>query len=203
MLPPEVSDWYATLVQQFESSYLRWDEPWKQSGHFSSEEMWHDLRRPIADCVTTDGSFLDIGCANGYLLECLLEWVGEREIALDPWGLELSPRLLELAKTRLPSHAAQLALGNALVWSPPQRFDYIRTGLYAPRAYEKRYLSQLRDKFLSDAGRLLVVEYRGGQPDGPLTIDRRVTELGFAVHDVKVAPDSTGQEGVRIAVVQK
>ena len=32
---------------------------------------WEGARRLLLDAVTADGSFLDVGCANGHLLECV------------------------------------------------------------------------------------------------------------------------------------
>lgn len=61
--------WFSSLRKQLEEAYLQHDEPWKQSGFSGPEERWVACRKPIADCVEKSGSFLDIGCANGYLLE--------------------------------------------------------------------------------------------------------------------------------------
>ena len=70
-----------------------------------------------------------------------------------------------------------------------------------PRGYEKRYLTRLRERFLTPRGRLLVVEYRGTDSPSPLTVDQQVTALGFPVEEVRSVEDSTGAEGVRIAIV--
>lgn len=35
---------------------------------------WEEGRRLIANAINNDGSILDIGCANGFLLRCLREW---------------------------------------------------------------------------------------------------------------------------------
>jgi SAM-dependent methyltransferase len=202
MLPAEVEDWYTRAATGFERTYLAERDPWRQSGHFGPEADWDLLRRPIADCMESSGHFLDIGCANGYLLECLQRWTAERGIALEPWGLDISPRLVELARQRLPALSERLFAGNSLSFVPPRLFDVVRTGLhYAPRAYERRHLQRLRDRFLAPGGRVLVVEYRGAESPPQLTVERRLADLGFAVQEVRAAMDSSGQEGVRIAVV--
>jgi SAM-dependent methyltransferase len=202
-LPAEVQDWYSRAARHFEQTYLGSTEPWCQSGHFGSLESWERLRRPIAACVDRPGRFLDIGCANGYLLECLLSWTRERGIAVEAWGLDLSSRLVALARERLPGHEVRLDSGNSLEWAPPVRFDYVRTGLhYAPPGYESRHLRRLQSRFLAPGGRLLVVEYRGQEHQaGPLRVDQRLRDLGFPVEAVRVATGDDGLEGARVAVV--
>ena len=73
------------------------------------------------EAIDRDGSFLDVGCANGYLLESIVRW-SERRI--EPFGLDFSPRLVELARARLPQWADRIYLGDALEWEPPRRFDF-------------------------------------------------------------------------------
>ena len=75
---PELKNWFNNLCNVLENAYLSSEEPWKQSGFSGPEERWINLRKPIADCVNSTGSFLDIGCAIGYLLECLIKWTYER-----------------------------------------------------------------------------------------------------------------------------
>jgi hypothetical protein len=71
-----LSRWFEERKTLLETAYLTGTQPWQQSGvglHTPHNAYdWEVLRRPIADCLATSGTFLDIGCANGYLLECLL-----------------------------------------------------------------------------------------------------------------------------------
>jgi hypothetical protein len=46
-----------------------------------------------------DGSWLDIGCANGHLLVTLPLWAAERAITVTPHGLELLPVVASLARS--------------------------------------------------------------------------------------------------------
>jgi hypothetical protein len=85
----ELSEWFYSLKETLEQAYLQHKETWKQSGFSGPEERWVKVRKPIADCVAESGTFLDIGCANGYLLECLLKWIGERGLSIVPYGLDL------------------------------------------------------------------------------------------------------------------
>src|ERR1044072_3842660 len=72
-------------------------------------------RRPIAQAVDRDGTFLDIGCASGHLLESLLGWTPHR---IDPYGLDLAPGLVELARRRLAHRADRIFVGNVITWEP-------------------------------------------------------------------------------------
>ena len=94
----DLDRWFEHTRQVLETAYLSHPEAWKQSGMSGPEERWISLRKPIAECIDRPGSFLDIGCANGYLLECCLKWTAERGIQIDPYGLDLSAPLVELAR---------------------------------------------------------------------------------------------------------
>jgi 2-polyprenyl-3-methyl-5-hydroxy-6-metoxy-1,4-benzoquinol methylase len=94
--------WFDSLRDTLTTAYLKGREPWQQSGFSGPAERWVACRRPVADCVDSDGAFLDIGCANGYLLECLLARTARRGLRIEPWGLDLSGKLVAVARRRLP-----------------------------------------------------------------------------------------------------
>lgn len=132
------------------SAYLAADTPWGQSGKSGSAEDWEWSRSHVADAVDRDGSFLDVGCANGYLMECLPRWTPFR---VEPYGLEIAPELAELARSRLPQWADRIFAGNALTWEPPHAFDFVRTGLdYVP--VHRR--AELCERLLGSCRRLVV-----------------------------------------------
>lgn len=89
-----LSQWFEARKMTLETAYLAGTQPWQQSGvglHTPhSAQDWEVLRRPVAECLTTSGALLDIGCANGYLLECLLRWTEERGLLIIPYGLDFS-----------------------------------------------------------------------------------------------------------------
>jgi SAM-dependent methyltransferase len=183
MTHDELEKWFASLREELETAYLAADEPWKQSGFSGPYERWETLRKPIADCVVSDGAFLDIGCANGYLLECLLGWTAGRGLKIDPWGLDISEKLTALARQRLPSFGKQIYEGNAFYWKPPRLFDYVRTELcYVPEKLQSRYVSRLIDEFLMPGGKLLVAEYRSrNDPRTGPWVDDTLEDAGFKV----------------------
>jgi SAM-dependent methyltransferase len=194
--------WFTDLQQELESAYLATETPWQQSGFSGPIERWVACRRPIADCMKDPGAFLDIGCANGYLLECVLAWAGEKGVQINPWGLDLSEQLVDLAKERLPSHQERLFVGNALFWNPPRLFDYVRTELcYVPGDYQSYYLERLLHEYVTPGGKLLVTEYRSrNQSTSEPWIDNRLRELGYIVEST-VSGFWQNQELTRVAII--
>lgn len=65
------------------------------------ENRWRLACGIILEAVHKSGSFLDVGCANGHLVESLTHWLGTSfNIAF--YGLDISEELVDLAKRRLP-----------------------------------------------------------------------------------------------------
>lgn len=182
-----VEDWFSKLKEELEAAYLASDEPWGQSGFSGSHERWEALRKPVADCIDKSGTFLDIGCANGYLLECLIAWSFEKAIEIVPYGIDLSEKLVALARNRLPDFSDNIFVGNGLTWEPPIRFDYVRTELcYVPEDMKERYVRRLHDEFLKPDGKLLVADYRSkGDDPSRNWCDIILKHMGFEVSDVK------------------
>jgi SAM-dependent methyltransferase len=204
--------WFDNTRRVLETAYLSHDEPWRQSGMSGPADRWISLRRPVADCIDRSGSLLDVGCANGYLLECCMEWVGQRGLRVDPYGLDISARLIELARRRLPRHADHFFVGNAYEWQPPRRFDFVRTELvYVPAEHEREFVRRLLRDYLSPGGKLLVANYAEDMPDparGLLPgnhptrkIRDRLAELGFEPIDFKDDHDPVKGRRVRVAVL--
>jgi SAM-dependent methyltransferase len=133
--------WHAAMAQLIVPAYLAAETPWQGSGKQGSHADWVYARSHIAEAIDRDGSFLDVGCANGYLLECLPDWTPHR---LDRSGLDIAPDLVALARRRLPDLADQLFVGNALHWEPPHRLTWVRTGLeYVPRHRRRELVERL------------------------------------------------------------
>ncbi len=129
-LPAEASraDWFGALREVL--AELQLSEPgnvYLQSGRSSGAARWQETRRCIADAVHRDGHFLDLGCANGLLLESLIGWCGERGITLRRHGIDLLAPLIALARERHPGHpslgyeivGSSGAPGVSLAWLDP------------------------------------------------------------------------------------
>ena len=84
-------------------AYLAADTPWEQSGKSGDECLWAYGRSLICDAIHRDGSFLDVGCANGFLMESVERWAAVRGRRIEPYGLDISPELADLARSRLPA----------------------------------------------------------------------------------------------------
>jgi SAM-dependent methyltransferase len=117
--------------------------------------------------VDRSGTFLDIGCANGLLLESAVGWAARSGHTIEPYGLDHSQALAEMARERLGLGADRIFVGDCMEWEPPRRFDYVRTELvYVPGERQREYLGRIVDRFLAPGGRAMVASYgtRGGVP---------------------------------------
>jgi 2-polyprenyl-3-methyl-5-hydroxy-6-metoxy-1,4-benzoquinol methylase len=83
-------------LTKLQAAYLQEVDPIRQSGFSGGTERWRAERSPILGAVTASGSLLDVGCANGYLLECLMQWGSETGVALTPFGIDCSEGLIAL-----------------------------------------------------------------------------------------------------------
>ena len=127
----------ATLVVP---AYLAAATPQGGSGSSRDAAGWEYGRSLLVDACDRPGlSFLDVGCANGLLMESMAAWAG-----VEPYGLEISPELAALARTRRPQWADRISGGNASDWQPERRFDVIRTGLdYVPPPRRRELVERL------------------------------------------------------------
>jgi len=200
----EIGDdaWFDGMRAIFEAAYLAEESPRGQSGFGGDEDRWEAGRRPIADAIDRDGAFLDIGCANGHLLECVVRWSPHR---IEPYGLDFAPAVAQLARERLPQWADRIFTGNAFTWEPPRRFDFVRTELvYVPQGRRRTYVQRVLDLFLEPGGRLIVCGY--GSPRSGLAAEPVGDELRALGFEPEEEIDAEAPEGggpiVRIACLR-
>ena len=178
-LPPEFLQHLSALT----SAYLRATDPIRQSGFAGGSERWRVERSAILEAVTGSGAILDVGCANGYLLECLMEWGKARDVALAPHGLDCSADLIALARRRLPKHADHFHVGNAWGWVPPRSYTYVYS-LWdcVPPDYVGAYVKQLLRTTVTPRGTLIIGAY-GNRSRGvsPAPVDSLLAGLGLTV----------------------
>ena len=181
-------EWHAEMRRLITPAYLAAQTPWEGSGKTGSAQDWEYARSHIAHAIDRPGSFLDVGCANGYLLECLPRWT---PYELDRYGVDIAPDLVDRARTRLPDLADHLFVGNALTWEPTRRFTYIRTGLeYVP----PRRRPELAKHLLGFCERLVIGvfnEEAGGRPT-----EERLRSWGFQIagRSERMHPHKPGME---------
>lgn len=149
--------WHRAMAELVVPAYLAADNPRGQSGHSGNEERWRQARSLLLDGIDRDGTFLDVGCANGLLMESVHEWGAEKGLTIEPYGLDIAPELAGLARSLLPHWADRIAVGNGLGWEPARRFDFVRAGLeYVPRHRRRDLLQHLLQRVCAPSGRLIV-----------------------------------------------
>jgi SAM-dependent methyltransferase len=131
---------------EFERAYLRTSDPRAQSGFHGSAARWQAARQGIVEAIDRDGTFLDVGCANGLLLESVVEWT---PFAIDPYGIDFAPRLVDLARERLPHWRDRFWVADVFVWVPPMTFDFVHARWELGAVDEVRRLGR-RAVFSSD-----------------------------------------------------
>jgi hypothetical protein len=160
-------------------AYLSSADPRRQSGKTGNEIDWRWSRELVLDAVPSNPcALLDVGCANGYLLESLVRWGSERGLAIEPHGLEVSWRLAALARQRLPAWAERIWTGDVRDWEPPRRFDLVIAGLdCAPPGAGRELVDRIVERLLEPGGRLVIRPDRvvTGVPDVPTAL----RELGI------------------------
>jgi SAM-dependent methyltransferase len=178
-LPPDFLD----HLRKLEEAYCSESDPIRQSGFSGGPLRWREEREPILNAVDEDGDFLDIGCANGYLLECLVMWAEERGYHITPHGLDFGPRLIRMARERFPRLASNFHVGNAWDWQPPRKYRYVYSLRdCVPEAYFAEYVRRLLDRAVERGGRLIVGMYGSrSQNIQPINLGELMTSLGFAV----------------------
>ncbi len=110
--------WFQNHERHFSSIYLASDNPRGQSGHGGDEARYRYTQEMVLEALEENGTLLDVGCANGYLVEKLTEWSRQRGWTIECHGLDISEGLIRLAKSRLPQWKDRFYTGNALHWRP-------------------------------------------------------------------------------------
>jgi SAM-dependent methyltransferase len=192
--------WYDLVRDLIERAYLATDDPQEQSGLGGDTAHWERRRRVLVEAIDRDGTFLDVGCANGLLMETLVAWAGERGYRLEPYGLDISPKLTALARARLPQKAEQIFTGNIIDWEPPRCFDYVFTGLeYVPEVRQPDLVARLRSRIVAPGGRLVITSYRARGTAEAEPLAERLRTWGVPISGEAVAiDDATGGVATRI-----
>ena len=165
---PHLPQEHIDSIHFLEAAYLRHQDPILQSGFHGGSERWRAERSPLLDAVDGDGEFLDLGCANGYLLESVMEWATERGVNLTPYGVDLNPRLLQEALRRFRDYPHHFWLANAWGWLPPRRFRWV----YAiwdlvPIEFLPQLALHLLEHAVSQDGALIFGAYGSKSEDRP------------------------------------
>lgn len=164
----------------------------------ASEGSWRAKRYQLCIPLDTDGTWLDVGCANGHLLATLPEWALERGMRIEPYGLELLPRVAELARSLLPALADRIWTGSVMAWEPPMRFRYV-TALddLVPPDRLADMVERLSERFVEPGGRLIISSYTNPNED-PRPLFEHLAAIGRAPNGV-IHIDRPGRHPLRTA----
>ena len=111
-------------------------------------------------------------------MESLVRWAAADGIAVEPYGVEISAALADLARRRCPQWPDRIWTANAMAWRPPRRFDVVRTGLeYVPRRRRAEYVSHLLKHVVA---RRLVIGVYNEERDSEAA-ETEVREYGYYV----------------------
>src|SRR5919107_1049861 len=99
-----------------EAKSLAGTNPPQQSGFGRDERDWERYRRVVTAPIDRDGTSLDIGCANGLLMESVAAWAAEEGFQVEPYGLDLIESLATLARRRLPQWEHRIFSDNVMDW---------------------------------------------------------------------------------------
>ena len=186
--------WNERTQALLEESYLRARTGPEGSGCGHDEAGWEGRRRPLVEAFDRNGTWLDVGCANGHLLETLPTWVGERGFTIEPSGLELIPSIADLARTRLPHLAERIYTGDVTEWDPPRRWMFVTalTDAVPPSSVADLVL-RLIDRFAEPDGRVVVSSYGSSRLLEPAeAVAERLAADGFRVAGSSQARSNQG-----------
>ncbi|MGH8945824.1 MAG: class I SAM-dependent methyltransferase [Acidimicrobiia bacterium] len=178
-------------AKALEMAYLGSDDPILQSGFHGGRERWVAERSPLIDAIHRDGTFLDVGCANGLLAADVVDWAAERGYRIEPFGIDLGRRLVALARQRLPEHAVNFVAADAWTWAPDRRWTFVYSLLdLGPMDLWCQWLRRLHG-WVEPDGRLIVGSYGSrSRGEDPMDVRRVLEDCG-----IEVAGSSVGGEG--------
>ena len=150
------------IARSYDAIADRW-----ASDDFPADEGIAQHERAIA-FAGGRGAALDVGCgASGRIVQLLLDH------GFEPEGLDVSPRMVELARRRHPRVTFHLA--DVCAWEPPRSYDFVSAWdsiWHVPLDRQDRVLTQLLES-LSPGGVLI---FTTGGVDRPS--ERRDAAMG-------------------------
>jgi hypothetical protein len=145
--------------RRLEAAYLESEDPMVQSGFTGGQGRWIAERSPLVDAIDRDGSFLDVGCANGLLAADVVDWASQRGFTLEPHGVDLGPGLIALARRRLPDHQDNFDIADAWTWHPGRQWTFVYSLLdLSPPELWCEWVGRL-SRWVEPEGRLIMASY--------------------------------------------
>lgn len=171
-------DEFIAEMRGLEPAYLRHGDPIGRSGFGGGAARWEAERQPLTEGIDRSGSFLDVGCANGWLATCVKHWCAARGIAVEPFGVDIGPDLVAEARGRL----ADAWAADAWRWDPPRRFTFVYSLLdLAPDELVEQWLNRLAS-WVEPGGRLILGSYGSvSRHLAPEDVSAVIGQAGLAV----------------------
>lgn len=188
------------MTDDLEAAYLSAPDRPGGSGYAGGMRRWEQARRVILAAVDRSGDFLDVGCANGLLMESLASWSVEHGTPLQLHGLEVSQALAQRARASLPYAADRIYVGDVMTWIPPRRLDFVRTELvYAPPSARSTLVLRCLQHLVTEGGRLIVCSYRSAEERDAIDLVDTLTGWGHRVGGTAEALDDDGTVMTKVA----
>lgn len=169
-------------ARDLEAAYLGSDDPIVQSGFSGGRDRWVEERSPLVEAIDRDGSFLDVGCANGLLAADVVDWAEQLGHTIVPHGVDLGPRLIDLARQRLPGHADNFQVADVWHWEPGRRWTFVYSLLdLAPDDLWCVWIQRLLG-WVEPGGRLILGSYGNRSRDiQPVAVEKVLGRCGHEV----------------------
>lgn len=183
------ASYHADNVRLMQPAYLRGRTATEGSGFGGDATAWRQRRELIVDGIDRDGTFLDLGCANGLLMESVTDWAAERGYLIEAYGVDIAPRLVDLARERYPLWVGRIELGNAIDYRPHdgRRFTFVYLLLeFAPADRRRDLIGHALGALVLPGGRLIVGRYGDHG-----TAARALAALGFTATGESRRPAAT------------
>ncbi|MBI4088961.1 class I SAM-dependent methyltransferase [Candidatus Kaiserbacteria bacterium] len=123
---PQYSEEFLNLISTDEKVKELLEGSCVFSGDFNRRDSlrdWERGRKFIAQAISKDGTILDYGSANGFLLRCLQEW---SKLRLNPYGVENDLERLAQAKALFPQLASHFVTPDEIKRQDfPKSFDQV------------------------------------------------------------------------------
>lgn len=154
-------------------------QPWN---HDNAWEDWQKGRKLIAEALHKDGTILDYGSANGFLLRSLQEWSPHN---LNPYGIEREEDRVEAAQRLFPETPEHFLTPKDYEKGPhsfPERFDFVFWNVWDNwELNSSQQIDTLKTLFskVEEGGRLILGLYSGREANEEKI--KRLERLGFQV----------------------
>lgn len=155
----EPPDSFLAEEKALEAVYLSSDDAIEQSGFHGGAQRWFEERSGVAEAIDRDGDFLDVGCANGLLAQDVVRWCAARGVAVEPYGVDIGPGLVQLATQLHAGYPGHFFVANVWEWAAERQWDFVYSLLdLSPPDMYCTWIDRLQ-RLVAPGGRLILGAY--------------------------------------------